>query len=78
MAFRKPRSALINIGRSVMTGDRMLNSPSYTGDNSSYTLRFRAPQFRCNQSTSLKRFSMRDVTPIYKLPGFNSDWKKKL
>lgn len=79
MVPRGARPALSNIARSVMMGDRMLNSPSYTGDNSSYRLRFRAPQYRCNKTTSQEHYPENtNGTSFYEVPAFNSRWSRSM
>ncbi|KAH7402200.1 hypothetical protein DE146DRAFT_631451 [Phaeosphaeria sp. MPI-PUGE-AT-0046c] len=75
--FRGARPALSNIARSVMMGDRMLSSPSYTGDNSSYHLRFRAPQYRCNKTTSKEQYlETTNGTLYFEVPAFASRWSR--
>jgi hypothetical protein len=60
-----------------MMGDRLLNTPSHTGENSSYSLQFRAPQFQCNTSTSLEQLDLTnedDAYPTATGPAFRSSW----
>jgi hypothetical protein len=71
------RPALNNIAQSIMMGDRLLNTPSHTGEKSSYSLQFRAPQFQCNTSTSqdiMNLTSEDDSYPTSTGPNFMSSW----
>jgi hypothetical protein len=71
------RPALNNIAQSIMMGDRLINTPSHTGENSSYSLQFRAPQFQCNTSTSQDRMNLTSKDYSYPEsigPDFKSSW----
>jgi hypothetical protein len=60
-----------------MMGDRMLSTPSHTGENSSYSLQFRAPQFQCNTSTYRENLNMTTddrIHPKSTGPAFISTW----
>jgi hypothetical protein len=65
-----------------MRGDRLLNSPSHTGENSTYSLQFRAPQFQCNTSTFTEEIgSADDDYPAYRgyhSPEFESIWTSNI
>jgi hypothetical protein len=62
-----------------MMGDRLLGTPSHTGENSSYLLQFRAPQFQCNTSISRENMNLpSDLgfsdNPTSVSPAFVSSW----
>jgi hypothetical protein len=58
-------------------GSRILNSLSYTGEDSSYSLRFRVPQYRCNQSTSHELYiESTNRTLYYQVLAFNLRWSR--
>jgi hypothetical protein len=75
---RGARPALANVARSVITGNRMLDSLSYTGDNSSYSLTFRAPQYRCSQVESEEQLHLSSGNDglSYSAPAFTSQWSQ--
>ncbi|EDU49127.1 hypothetical protein A1F94_005174 [Pyrenophora tritici-repentis] len=50
-AYLQPKSTLSNIAQAVLVNGQIFTLPSQTGENSTYQLRFTAPQFRCNTQT---------------------------
>lgn len=46
-----PTPALTSIARSIIINDQVFNLPGHPGENATYELQFRGPQFRCNVST---------------------------
>jgi hypothetical protein len=73
---RGARPALANIAQSIMMGDRMLSSPSYTGENTTYRLKLRAPQFQCNTTTSREERDLTEEDSQMHTLAFNSTWNR--
>ncbi|KAG9185444.1 hypothetical protein G6011_07988 [Alternaria panax] len=66
--YRGPFLALINIAQSTIISDQMFALPMHPGENSTYSLQFRAPNLRCNATHYEEKLSL-----LYTL----GDWEYK-
>jgi hypothetical protein len=76
--YRGTTGRLLNIARSVIMNDQVLDLLVHPGENSTFNLQFRAPQFHCNSSVYNHSYPLEDPwtrpDAFLRIPEFASEW----
>jgi hypothetical protein len=75
---RRTSGRLLNIARGIIMNDQVLDLLVHPGENSTFNLHFRGPQFRCNSSVYNHSRPLEDpwIDPmrLLQIPEFVSEW----